>query len=365
MDKVKQVVDKIVHPKDHSSTTHSTGDPTHTTGTHTSSHAGTHTGTTGHSTGVTGTSSGAGPHNSSLLNKTDPTVDSDFDGSRNLGAAQHGPGGVHNHTQQHTGGHTGAPAATGTYGSATTGPHSSNLANKLDPRVSDTGSSVPGSHNQHSSGLTGTNHGTTGSSGLTGSHTQHTTGSGLSGGYGNTSTNAGPHDSNALNSMDPRVDSDRDGSKNLGASQYGPGGVHTQHSSGLTGTNHGTTGSGLTGNNHSSGLTGNNHSSGLIGNNHSSGLTGNNHSSGLTGNNHSSGLTGNNHSSGLTGNNHSSGVTGTSHGTHGPVGGALTGGPAPNTSGPHKSDMLNKMDPRVDSDRDGSKTVGQAPAPQY
>jgi len=33
-------------------------------------------------------------------------------------------------------------------------------------------------------------------------------------------------------------------------------------------------------------------------------------------------------------------------------------GPAPNTAGPHKSDMLNKLDPRVDSDLDASKTVG-------
>ncbi|KAI9849113.1 MAG: hypothetical protein M1837_005343 [Sclerophora amabilis] len=36
-------------------------------------------------------------------------------------------------------------------------------------------------------------------------------------------------------------------------------------------------------------------------------------------------------------------------------------GPAPSTAGPHKSDFLNKVDPRVDSDLDGSKTVGSAP----
>lgn len=35
-----------------------------------------------------------------------------------------------------------------------------------------------------------------------------------------------------------------------------------------------------------------------------------------------------------------------------------TTGPAPKTAGPHKSDMLNKLDPRVDSNLDGSKTVG-------
>jgi len=33
-------------------------------------------------------------------------------------------------------------------------------------------------------------------------------------------------------------------------------------------------------------------------------------------------------------------------------------GTAQNTAGPHNSDMLNKLDPRVDSDRDNSKTIG-------
>ena len=42
------------------------------------------------------------------------------------------------------------------------------------------------------------------------------------------------------NKLDPRVDSDNDGSRNLGGAQYGAGAHQT----------HGTTGSGLTGNNH-------------------------------------------------------------------------------------------------------------------
>jgi len=37
---------------------------------------------------------------------------------------------------------------------------------------------------------------------------------------------------------------------------------------------------------------------------------------------------------------------------------APPGGPAPNTAGPHKSDLMNKLDPRVDSNLDGSRTVG-------
>lgn len=56
---------------------------------------------------------------------------------------------------------------------------------------------------------------------------------------------------------------------------------------------------------------------------------------------------------------HTGAHTGAHTGTHGasyntPIG----SGPAPNTAGPHKSDMLNKADPRVDSNLDGSKTMG-------
>ena len=55
-----------------------------------------------------------------------------------------------------------------------------------------------------------------GGTGTTGSGT---TGSGYgSSGYG--SSTSGPHSSNLENKVDPRVDSDRDGSRNLGANQY-------------------------------------------------------------------------------------------------------------------------------------------------
>merc|ERR1711881_459813 len=93
MDKVKQVVDKVVHPKDHSttSTTHGTTSTTH-------------------GSGLSG-SHNAGPHSSSTANRMDPKVDSDMDGSRNMGAANYGPGG-HSTT-------TGMTGTTG-YGSSTT-----------------------------------------------------------------------------------------------------------------------------------------------------------------------------------------------------------------------------------------------------
>lgn len=64
-----------------------------------------------------------------------------------------------------------------------------------------------------------------------------------------------------------------------------------------------------------------------------------------------------------------SGVGGHGYGNTAQTGGAHTGagmtgagmggpGSAPDTAGPHKSNLMNKMDPRVDADRDGSKTYG-------
>ena len=66
---------------------------------------------------------------------------------------------------------------------------------------------------------------------------------------------SGPHSSNVENKLDPRVDSDRDGSRNLGASSgdYGHKHVGTGNHDGLGNRN--TTGSG-----YGSGSTGSNHS---------------------------------------------------------------------------------------------------------
>jgi hypothetical protein len=170
------------------------------------------------------------------------------------------------------------------------------------------------------------------------------------------------------NKADPRVDSDRIGAAgNTGSARYdtgasGIGGVG--HSSGLTGST-GHSGIGSTG--HSSGLTGATYGSDPTGphDTHMAnkadprvdsdrvGGYGNTTSTGGYGATHSTGLGSNTHSTGA------SGLTG-SHNTHGAgVGGLSSGpGPAPDTAGPHKQDMLNKLDPRVDSDLDGSKTVG-------
>jgi hypothetical protein len=117
-------------------------------------------------------------------------------------------------------------------------------------------------------------------------------------GYHNLTTfrHLGPHSSRAANTLDPRVDSDLD---NRGA----------------TGT-HGMTGS--------------------------HGVTGSYGSTGTHGTNLGS-------ATGTHTGAHTGAHTGTHMGSHGTTTSVGTG-PAPNTAGPHKSDMLNKMDPRVDSD---------------
>lgn len=96
-------------------------------------------------TGQTNTSAGysnnpspnvtVGPHSSNLMNRVDPTVDSQTDYTTNTGRNNAGYGG-----------HVGGATTTANDGfannpnSTNAGPHSSNLMNKLDPRVdSDTG----------------------------------------------------------------------------------------------------------------------------------------------------------------------------------------------------------------------------------
>ncbi|KAF2763012.1 hypothetical protein EJ05DRAFT_471965 [Pseudovirgaria hyperparasitica] len=249
-----------------------------------------------------GTSTNAGPHNSNVANKLDPRVDSDRDGR----AAHTGTG--YGSTHQTTG-TTGAYGANENIHSSNHGPHSSNLANKLDPRVDsdrdgnrtapgggDPSYGTPGAHTgtSHSgTGIGGVGHGTTQHSTFTpGTHTGTHTGA-----YGNenpNSTNHGPHGSNLMNKVDPRVDSDRDGNRTApggGDPSYGAPGAHTGNT---YGTQHGTT----------------------------------------------------------HGGNSGFGTTGTSS-SYTPG-----SGNASNTAGPHDSNLLNKLDPRVDSDRDGSKTTG-------
>ncbi|KAI0526687.1 hypothetical protein F5B22DRAFT_641826 [Xylaria bambusicola] len=210
-----------------------------------------HTGpTSGYSSGTTGAYGSSregeyGPHGSRMANAADPRVDSDRDASRTVGGNNYGSSATH--------GTTGAYGSTGTYGSTgREGPHSSNMANKMDPRIDSDRSG------QRMGNTAGDYYG----SGREGEH--------------------GPHQSRLANAADPRVDSDRDASRTVG-NTYGSSGTH------------GTTGA--------------------------------------------------------------HGTHGATHGTH-QLGGNYAPGPAPHTAGPHKSDAMNKADPRVDSDLDGSKTYG-------
>ena len=249
--------------------------------------------TTGLGSGTHHTTSG--PHNADLLNKADPRVDSDRDGSRNLGATTHGPGATYGNT-------------TGYYGSTNAGPHNSNIANKLDPQVD---SDLDGSRNM---GMRGTTTGTTaGTTGLSSTGNKYRT--------GYDSTNAGPHGSNVANKLDPRVDSDCD-----------------HRAAGTTGTGtYGTTGGILGSGTHPTSTNYGPHSTNIA--NKVDPLV----DSDLDHRAHGG--------PGIT-------TAGNTYGTmHQSSYGTKTG-PAPHTAGPHKSDMMNKLDPRIDSDLDGSKTVG-------
>jgi hypothetical protein len=223
-------------------------------------------------------------------------------------------------------GHSTTGHSTGGYGNtANNGPHDSGIANKVDPRVdSTTGHSTAGGYGNtgHSTGNPLTGHSTTG----------HSTG-----GYGNTANN-GPHDSGIANKVDPRVDSTTGHST---AGGYG----NTGHSTGNPLTGHSTTG----------------HSTGGYGNTANNGP----HDS-ATANKldpRVDSTTGHSTAGGYGNAGHSTGNPLSSHQQTGHTAGtgaydSSLPGPAPTTAGPHKSNFVNKADPRVDSDLDGSKPVG-------
>ncbi|EFY90146.1 cell surface protein, putative [Metarhizium acridum CQMa 102] len=368
-------------PRIHDTTT--TGPVGGTTGTHNTAFAGSdnYAHGAGANRGASGPASKTdGPHNSNLLNKADPRVDSDRDHSKNLGMNPQGTATTGTTTGTGIGGaqhHSGVAGTTGP-ATRTAGPHESNLANKADPRVdSDRDHSRNLGMNPRGTATTGTTGGL-GSAGPTGAAIG-TTGTNR-GSDGPATRTDGPHESNLANKVDPRVDSDRDHSRNLGANPHGTATTGTTGTTGLAGT-HGThTGT--------AGTSGTGHNAAFFSSG-ASGATGINrgtdgpatrtdgpHESNLANKadprvdsdrDHSRNLGANPHGTATTG---TTGVTG-SHGTHTGTHGTHTGahgthagttgagpGPAPNTAGPHKSDMLNKADPRVDSDLDGSKTFG-------
>lgn len=272
---------------------------------------GSNTGTTGTGYGssgygsTTGSSTAAGPHSSNLANKADPRVDSDLDGKRGLGSSTGTTGAGSgltgsSGTTGHHGHHGGAlgKAEDIVHGGA----HHTETANRLDPHVS--GGRGPLEH----ATVEGSGSGLGGSSNTTGGYGSST------GGYGSTtgsSTTAGPHSSNLANKADPRVDSDLDGKRGVGST------TGTSGTTGAYGSSTGTT-------------------------------SGYGSSSGTTGE----------YGSGV-GTGSTSGGYGSNTGTHSGTGyndtTSSTTGSGSTTAGPHKSNMMNKLDPRVDSDMDGSK----------
>ena len=150
-------------------------------------------------TGVHGSHTTSGPHSSNLENKMDPRVDSDRDGSRNMGAAGTGTG--------YGSGTTGTGYGSGNTGTGTgygsSGPHSSNLENKMDPRVD---SDRDGSRNMGATG-TGAGYGS-GTTGTGAGYGSGTTGSG----YDNTTGTTGKKPG-LMDKLNPMKDSDRDGKK--------------------------------------------------------------------------------------------------------------------------------------------------------
>ena len=409
------------------------------------------TSTTGSSTlGNTSNTNTTAPHSSNLLNKLDPRVDSSATTAGNSGTSGVGPAGDHHYgrdagigagvgagaaglgyeaerhherneatdssalgnTSSTTGsstlGNTSSTTGSSTLGNTsntnTTAPHSSNLLNKLDPRVDSsatstgtsgtsgigpaeprqdfdgTASSTAGPHPYHtragavldpngpglSSGLGGASTSgtgydtTTGQAGQTGqSHLGRDAalagGVGAGGvgayeagrtsagtGYGtdstSTTTGQGPHTSSTLNKADPRVDS-------------------TTGASSLSGSNTGVTGTGSTTTGSTTGATGTSSTTSTGQGPHSSSLMNklDPRVDNTTGDWKSSERSA---ESGTTGQGHAGRDTAL-------AGGAGVAGyeaekyhQGTSTAGPHDSNIGNRMDPRVDSDRDGSRTMG-------
>ncbi|CAG8926897.1 unnamed protein product [Penicillium salamii] len=327
-----------------------------------------------------GRSSNHGPHDSNIANTADPRVDSDrsaYNTSTGHPSTGHSSIG-HSSTGHSTGHSTGAlgagaglgaaAGAAGAYGashssnhSSNHGPHDSNIANTADPRVDSDRSS-------YGTGSTGLN---------TGSHTGSTgygSSNPLSGTHDSSrSSNYGPHDSNVGNSVDPRVDSDlssRTGSTGTGLNTGSHTGSHTGASYGsaapLTGagnsanaqesarsTNHGP---------HDSNIA--NAADPRVDSDRSKGYDFNNdvRKGSLAGQAEMMHLSDSSNAPNTTTRTfeeaHETGAAGTAAAGHGAGSSYNHGRTSHSTAGPHDSNIANKVDPRVDSDLDGSKTVG-------
>ena len=286
-------------------------------------------GTTSGYPATSGSSTTAGPHSSNLANKADPRIDSDLDGSRGLGGSSSGvdPG-------------IGSGIGSSMGSSNTTGPHSSNLANKADPRVdSDLSGKAPPSNTGYGSTASGVGSGM----GYGPESWRHDHGA-----HGHTYEGdpcsheeaarsgphfiPGPHVTDTANLLDPHVNS---GSNITGAmtSPSGDSGTANIRSRANPSTSSGVGNTGDTTSSSSGG------GPGLSDTSTATGPSATHHGRDAP---FASG-TGN---AGLRAHESNRDQPGSSM------------GPAPTTAGPHKSDILNKLDPHVDSDQ--SKQRGDA-----
>ncbi|KAL6907022.1 hypothetical protein GGI43DRAFT_250212 [Trichoderma evansii] len=386
----------------------------------------------------------AGTHKSDMLNKADPRIDSDLDGSRNMGlrsekathAGATGTAYETGTTGTGTTGTTGTGTTGATFGSTgpaskTAGTHKSDTMNKADPRID---SDLDGSRNMglrsekatHDIGTTrtaGTSGATTGTgfgtgmgtdtlgagggvdtSGTTGTYTGHSGLDRTSGlGSGTDTYSTGTSGVGKTSGLGSGTDTYSTGTSGVGKTSglgsgtdtYSTGTSGTGKTSGLgSGTDTYSTdtsgmgktsglGSGTTGTGAQSGMDTTTSSTARIGSistdaygqpaQHTTKLPGDiggddvttttkHHGAGHHGaGHHGSGNVG----SGNVGSGNVGGgdTTTSAYGGMGSLGGGFgtdrqATGPAANTAGPHKSDMLNKADPRVDSDLDNSKTFG-------
>jgi len=241
----------------------------------------------------------AGHHKHDVLNKLDPRVDSTQD--RRPAATMQTPGSIN------------IPA--GTYG-----PHNSRIANALDPRVdsdldgrAQRGGGMPNTSTSGPAMAGGNGNGMGMGMGMTSAAAAGSAGYGTRGAPEGT---YGPHSSRMANALDPRVDSDRDGPR---------GGTTTT-------TGHHGSSSGYP---HDGGMPVQQQNQGNYG---SGGAYGQQQPVGGAG-----GIGHHQHHQ-----HHHQQQQGGGYGV-GAMGGSALPGPAPNTAGPHKSDLMNKLDPRVDS----------------
>ncbi|KAK2758986.1 hypothetical protein FQN54_003084 [Arachnomyces sp. PD_36] len=223
--------------------------------------------------------------------------------------------------------------STGT-GKTTSGPHKSDLLNKLDPRVdSKKHQEYPQHHDVATSGHGGTVPGTTTTTG-----TPHGMGMGngatTTSGVGGSHTTTEPHTTTAAaGSHNIHTTAPFNSHQSTMERQAQPQGTfdHRPHH----GAGAGVVGGGTIPHNGATAVEPGMHEGGLTGNHHSTTTTEPGMHGGLPGNTHSTTTEPGMHGGGLTGNSHSTTTT------HKP------------TAGPHHSKLANKLDPRVDSDLSG------------